>query len=118
MASLALAVRPGFLMRKAAVVTSCWFVNLCRRRRGFVRPSLVPALTASNLPANFSQAVVCAFAPAHSEQGDVRGPQMREELQSEVAVSQRLRVRRGDTLVGTAVPKTTPHFVGPVLALP
>lgn len=106
-------------MKKMTVVTtSCWFVNPCGRRRGFVRPSLVLAPTALTLPVNFSQAVVHASAPSHREQGDVRGLQMQEELQSKVAVSQWLRVHQGDILGGTAVPKTAPHFVDPVLALP
>lgn len=43
---------------------------------------------------------------------------MQEKLQAEVAVSQWLRVHQGVTLGGTTVPKTVPHFVSPVLALP
>lgn len=106
-------------MKKVTVVTTiCSFVNVSGCRWGFVHPSPEPAPAALNLPADLSQAVVCASAPAYREQGDVGGPQMQEELQSEVAVSQWLRVHQRVTLGGTTVPKTVPHFVSPVLALP
>lgn len=97
-------------MKKVTVVTiNCWFINLCGHWWGFVPPSLVPAPTALNLPENFSQAVVCDSAPAHREQGDVRGPQMQEEFQSEL--SQWLRAHQGDTL-GNCSLQNCPSFCG------
>lgn len=91
------------------VTTICWFVNVSGCRWGFVRPSLEPAPTALNLPANLSQAVVCASAPAYREQGDVGGPQMQEELQSEVAVSQWLSPS-GSHPGGNHCPQNCPSF--------
>lgn len=75
------------------MTTSPWFIHLYLF-------SLVPAPTALNLPA------VRASASTQGKKGDVRDPQIRKKLYSEVVVSEWLRVHQRAILGGSAVPKT------------
>lgn len=101
------ATLPCIRIKEVTVVTtSPWFIHLYLF-------SLVPAPTALNLPA------VRASASTQGKKGDVRDPQIRKKLYSEVVVSEWLRVHQR-AIPGEALsPKLQYcHLVGTVLTLP